>query len=175
MKIASLILLGWSTLAVATTPAALAQTQSAAEPLRQQMTLGADVSIAEMRLRLSEDKLIEPNGANARDTLRVLLRVAPDGPEVRQLTRDLFERLLRKGRAAMQAQAYERSSQLLQVARDIGASLNDPALEQAESELSRARAGELEPARSSGIVDWIAMRCSTRPNTSDPACSRSTR
>ena len=137
MKIALLILLGSSVLAV-TLPATSAQAQSLYDPVWV-TSKDADVVMAEMRRRLEQDRLIEPPGDSALDILRALREQKAGGPALEELTRDLFTRLLQKGRAAMRARAFERSSQLLQAAREVAEKLNDPALQRAESELSATR------------------------------------
>jgi hypothetical protein len=138
MKIAQLILFGLWALGIAL-PATPAQTQSSYPDPVWVTTKDVEVVIAEMRSRITQDQLIEPVGDSALDILRALRDQNVDGPEVQKLTRDLFDGLLKKGNLAMRARAFDRSSQLLRAAREVGAIFSDPALEQAESELSTTR------------------------------------
>ena len=132
-----LVVLGLS--AFAATPAVRAQTQSSHTAPVWATVQDVDVLVAEMRSRLERGWLIDPPGNSALDLLRVLRERKADGPEVEELTRGLFDRMLRSGRAAMRAKALTRSAQFLQSAREVGANFQDPALEQAEVELALAR------------------------------------
>jgi hypothetical protein len=138
VKIAQFILLGSCALAIAV-PVTQAQTRHSYEDPVWVTTKDVEVLMAEMRSRIEQDRLMEPVGDSALDVLRAMRDQRLNSPEVQELLRDLSDRLLDKGKAAMRAQAFERSAQLLRVAREVGASLNDSALEQAESELSTAR------------------------------------
>jgi len=138
MKTAPLILFGWFAIAMAL-PATPAQTEYSYEDPVWVTTKDVEVVIAEMRSRIEQGRLIEPVGDSALDILRALRDQKVDGPEVQELTRELFEVLLKKGNLAMRALAFERSAQLLRAAREVGAIFDDPALERAESELSTTR------------------------------------
>jgi hypothetical protein len=95
--------------------------------------------LAEARQRIAEERLIDPPGAGARDTLLRLRLLEQPPPQVQELSRAVADSLLQKGRAALRAGAYERSAQLLSAARELGP-VSDPAeLEKAESNLRRAR------------------------------------
>jgi len=140
MKIESLILLGVFALASSTIraepqAATTADPQSnvlppttsqrrlpAAAPVWE-TTKDVDVLIAAAQSRLKQEMLMEPPGDSVRDILMVLRHEAPERPEVQELAREVFKRMLQKGRAAMLAKAYERSAQMLQAAREIGAGL----------------------------------------------------
>jgi TonB family protein len=95
--------------------------------------------VADIRSRLTEGKLIDPPGDSARDLLATLRTAAPNRPEVDELARTLSTRLLDSGRQAMNAKAYDRSSQLIAAAKDVGQRLNGPAIAQAEADLIAAR------------------------------------
>lgn len=98
-----------------------------------------DLMIADVRTRLTEGKLIDPPGDSARDLLSNLRTAAPNRPEVDELSRTLSTRLLDSGRQAMNAKAFERSSQLIAAAKDVGQRFNGAAISQAEADLSAAR------------------------------------
>lgn len=98
-----------------------------------------DAMVADVRTRLSEGKLIDPPGDSARDLLANLRTAAPNRPEVDELSRTLSTRLLDSGRQAMNAKAFERSSQLIAAAKDVGQRFNGAAISQAEADLTAAR------------------------------------
>lgn len=98
-----------------------------------------DAMVADVRTRLTEGKLIDPPGDSARDLLTNLRTAAPNRPEVDELSRTLSTRLLDSGRQAMNAKAYDRSSQLILAAKDVGQRFNGPAISQAEADLIAAR------------------------------------
>jgi TonB family protein len=98
-----------------------------------------DAMVADVRTRLTEGKLIDPPGDSARDLLANLRTAAPNRPEVDELSRTLSTRLLDSGRQAMNAKAYDRSSQLIAAAKDVGQRFNGPAISQAEADLIAAR------------------------------------
>lgn len=98
-----------------------------------------DAMVADVRTRLTEGKLIDPPGDSARDLLTTLRTAAPNRPEVDELSRTLSTRLLDSGRQAMNAKAYDRSSQLIAAAKDVGQRFNGPAISQAEADLIAAR------------------------------------
>ncbi|MFC4310038.1 TonB family protein [Steroidobacter flavus] len=98
-----------------------------------------DAMVSDVRTRLTEGKLIDPPGDSARDLLANLRTAAPNRPEVDELSRTLSQRLLDSGRQAMNAKAYERSSQLIAAAKDVGQRFNGPAIAQAEADLTAAR------------------------------------
>ena len=95
--------------------------------------------LAEARQRITEERLIDPPGSGARDTLLRLRLLEPLPPQVQELSRAVADNLLQKGRAALRATAYERSAQLLSAARELGPVSDPAALEKAESDLRRAR------------------------------------
>ena len=144
MKAALLILLGLSALAIAV-PGGRAQTQSSYSDPVWMTTQDVDVLVEAMEDRIEQDRLMEPPGDSARDVLRALRAQKADRPDVQRLTRNLFDRMLQKGKAAMRAKAFERSSQWLQAAREVGAIFNDPELERAESELDTTRKQYSDP------------------------------
>ena len=138
MKTATLlVLLGLSALAVM--QATPARTQSVYTTPLWAMVQDVDVLVAEMRSRLERRWLIDPPGDSALDVLRALRAREVNRPEIEELTRNLFDRTLHAGKAAMRAKAFSRSAQFLQAAREVGANFQDPALEQAEVELAIAR------------------------------------
>jgi TonB family protein len=98
-----------------------------------------DTMVADVRTRISEGKLIDPPGDSARDALASLRAAAPNRPEADELARALSTRLLDSGRQAMNAKAFDRASQLITAAKDVGQRLNGPAIAQAEAELIAAR------------------------------------
>ena len=129
-----------------TTPSAPAQTAATRRPATttpaaSQAGSGPniDAMVADVRTRLSEGKLIDPAGDSARDALANLRAAAPNRPEVDDLARQLSTRLLDSGRQAMNAKAYDRSSQLIAAAKDVGQRFNGPAIAQAEADLVSAR------------------------------------
>jgi TonB family protein len=95
--------------------------------------------VADVRTRLNEGKLIDPPGDSARDLLANLRTAAPNRPEVDDLSRTLSTRLLDSGKQAMNAKAFERSSQLIAAAKDVGQRFNGAAISQAEADLVAAR------------------------------------
>jgi TonB family protein len=98
-----------------------------------------DSMVAEVRQRMTEGKLIDPPGDSAKDLLTNLRGIAPNRPEVDELSRTLSTRLLDSGKQAMNAKAFERSGQLISAAKDIGQRVNGAAIAQAESDLTSAR------------------------------------
>lgn len=98
-----------------------------------------DTMVADVRTRISEGKLIDPPGDSARDLLASLRAAAPNRPEADELARALSTRLLDSGRQAMNAKAFDRSSQLIAAAKDVGQRFNGPAIAQAEADLIAAR------------------------------------
>lgn len=98
-----------------------------------------DTMVADIRTRITEGKLIDPPGDSARDLLANLRTTAPNRPEVDELSRALSTRLLDSGRQAMNAKAFDRSSQLIAAAKEVGQRVNGPAISQAEADLVAAR------------------------------------
>jgi len=98
-----------------------------------------DTMVADVRQRMTEGKLIDPPGDSAKDLLASLRGVAPNRPEVEELSRTLSTRLLDSGKQAMNAKAFERSSQLIAAAKDVGQRYNGAAISQAEADLTTAR------------------------------------
>jgi hypothetical protein len=72
---------------------------------------------------------------------------APGRIEVQELNRELFTWLVSLGTKVLQARAYDRSAQLLQAARELGAGLDNAALIQAEADLQAAREQNPTPAK----------------------------
>ncbi|WP_116807838.1 energy transducer TonB [Steroidobacter cummioxidans] len=147
-----------------------------------------DAMIADVRQRISEGRLIDPPGDSARDLLAGLRTAAPNRPEVDELSRTLSTRLLDSGRQAMNAKAFERSSQLIAAAKDVGQRFNGPAIAQAEADLTSARdanqqqtnivsAASLkrvrmvspsypDSARKRGIEGWVELAFTVQTNGS---------
>jgi TonB family protein len=98
-----------------------------------------DAMVTDVRTRLTEGKLIDPPGDSAKDLLANLRTAAPNRPEVDELSRTLSTRLLDSGRQAMNAKAFDRSSQLIAAAKEVGQRFNGPAISQAEADLIAAR------------------------------------
>lgn len=113
-------------------PATTAPTPAGAGP-------NIDAMVTDVRTRLTEGKLIDPPGDSAKDLLANLRTAAPNRPEVDELSRTLSTRLLDSGRQAMNAKAFDRSSQLIAAAKEVGQRFNGPAISQAEADLIAAR------------------------------------
>jgi TonB family protein len=145
-----------------------------------------DSLVAEVRQRLADGKLIDPPGASAKDSLAALVAATPNRPEVEELSRALSTRLVNSAKQAMAAKAYDRSKQLLDAAREVGARYNEPAIAAAEADLAAARdqsaaaanvvsAASLkrtrtvnpvypEAARKKGIEGWVELAFTVAPN-----------
>ena len=95
--------------------------------------------------RITEGKLIDPAGDNAKDLIANLRAAAPNRPEVEELSRALTTRLLDISKQAMNAKAFDRSGQLIAAAREVGARYNEAGIAQAERDLVAAR--ELQRVR----------------------------
>src|SRR5512138_2458425 len=95
--------------------------------------------VNEVRQRMSQGKLIDPPGDNAREALANLSSAAPSRPEVEELSRALTTSLLSSGRQAMAANAFDRSAQLIAGARDVGAAYMGADISKAEMDLAAAR------------------------------------
>jgi TonB family protein len=171
-------------------PAQSAATRRPATPVASQAGAGPniDAMVADIRTRLTEGKLIDPPGDSARDLLANLRTAAPNRPEVDELSRTLSTRLLDSGRQAMNAKAYDRSSQLIAAAKDVGQRFNGPAISQAEADLIAAReqnsqltnvvsAASLkrvrmvspaypDAARKRGIEGWVELAFTVQTNGS---------
>jgi len=102
-------------------------------------TLDADALVEEVRDFIAEDWLIDPPGESARDVLKVLRQRFPDHPQLQELTHDLYDEMLRRGKAALRAKAFARSAQWLEAAREVGAGLYDSELVFLEAELADTR------------------------------------
>lgn len=148
----------------------------------------ADTLIADVRQRLTDGKLIDPAGDSAKDKLATLRTEAPTRAEVEELSRGLSTRLMDSSKQAMAAKAFDRSTQLLAAAREVGARYNEAAIAQAERELSAAReqyaaqnsivsASSLkrtktvspvypESARKRGVEGWVELAFTVLPNGS---------
>ena len=143
-----------------TAPSAPAQSAGArrpATPAASQAGAGPniDTMVADVRTRLTEGKLIDPPGDSARDLLATLRAAAPNRPEADDLARQLSTRLLDSGRQAMNAKAYDRSSQLIAAAKDVGQRFNGPAIAQAEADLIAARE---QNAQLTNVVSAAALK-----------------
>lgn len=114
-----------------------------------------DPLIAAVRQRMTEGKLIDPPGDNAREALASLRSAAPNRPEVEELSRALTTRLLTAGRQAMGAKAFDRSAQLIAAAREVGAQYMGGDVSRAETELTQARE---EHALMSNIVSASTLK-----------------
>lgn len=145
-----------------------------------------DSMVADVRQRLSEGKLIDPAGGSAKDMLGALRAAAPTRPEVEELSRALSTRLVDVSKQAMAAKAFDRASQLLAGAREVGARYNEVGIAQAEKDLSAAReqnaaqtsivsAASLkrtktvnpvypESARKRGTEGWVELAFTVMPN-----------
>jgi TonB family protein len=114
-----------------------------------------DAMIADVRTRLTEGKLIDPPGDSAKDLLANLRTAAPNRPEVDDLSRTLSTRLLDSGKQAMNAKAFDRSSQLIAAAKDVGQRFNGPAISQAEADLIAARE---QNSQQSNVVSAASLK-----------------
>ena len=114
-----------------------------------------DGLVAEARQRLNDGKLIDPPGGSARDSVIALRDATPNRPEVEELSRALSTRLINSSKQAMAAKAYDRSAQLLAASRDVGARYNEPAIAQAERELTSARE---QTAQETSVVSAAALK-----------------
>jgi TonB family protein len=101
-----------------------------------------DALVASIRQRIGNGQLIDPKGDSARDLLAQLRAAEPSNSAVEELSRALSTRLLDSGKQAMAAKAYERSQQLFNASREVGARYNEAALADAEHQLSEALADE---------------------------------
>ncbi len=128
-----------------------------------------DGLVAEVRQRMNEGKLIDPAGASAKDSLNELIAQTPNRPEVEELSRALSTRLLNSSKQALAAKAYDRSTQLLAGAREVGARYNGPAIAQAEAELAAARD---QTAQQSNVVSAASLK---RTRTVNPVYPESAR
>lgn len=114
-----------------------------------------DALVAQVRQRMTEGKLIDPAGDNAREALASLRTAAPTRPEVEELSRALATRLLTSGRQAMAAKAFDRSAQLIAASRDVGASYIGADISRAEIDLAAARE---EHAQLTNIVSASTLK-----------------
>jgi TonB family protein len=163
--------------------AAVAATQ---QRRAQPSTSASDPLVADIRQRITEGKLIDPPGDSARDLLVNLRNSAPTRPEVEELSKQLTTRLLESGKGATAAKAFPRAEQLIAAARDVGARYNEPAIAQAEKDLTAAREANAlatnivsanslkrtrtvqpvypEAARKKGIEGWVELAFTVAPN-----------
>ncbi len=114
-----------------------------------------DSLVADVRQRMTEGKLIDPAGDNAREALAALRTAAPTRPEVEELSRALTTRLLSSGRQAMAAKAFDRSAQLIAASRDVGGSYMGGDISKAEMDLAAARE---EHAQLTNIVSASTLK-----------------
>lgn len=139
----------------------------------------SDSMVSDVRQRLNEGKLIDPPGGSAKDALAQLRAMAPNRPEVEELSRALATRLVNSGKQATAAKAYDRAGQLLTAAREVNS--NDPSIAAAEAELIATReqsdaisAALLkrtrminpiypEAARKRGIEGWVELAFTVTP------------
>lgn len=154
----------------------------------RQLDATISTMVADIRERIGSGKLIEPIGDSARDHLGKLVATAPGRPEIEELARALSTRLIDSSRQAMTAKAFDRSTQLVTAAREVGGRYNDAIIVQMERELTAAReayeqetslvsAAALnrtrmvdpvypELAMKRGIEGWIELAFTVRPNGS---------
>lgn len=124
---------------------ALADARSAAAAARQPAPASAasgpnlEALANDVRQRMSEGKLIDPPGDNAREALVALRNAAPAHPQIEELSRTLATRLVSSGRQAMAAKAFDRAAQLIVASREIGASYIGAEISKAELDLAAAR------------------------------------
>jgi TonB family protein len=152
----------------------------------QPATSASDPLVADIRQRIAEGKLIDPPGDSARDLLVNLRNSAPARPEVEELSKQLTTRLLESGKGATSAKAFPRAEQLIAAARDVGARYNEPAIAQAERDLTSAREANAlatnivsanslkrtrtvqpvypEAARKKGVEGWVELAFTVTPN-----------
>jgi len=157
---------------VAATSPPRRQPSTAPAPAQSSSGPSVDALIAEVNQRLNDGKLIDPAGESARDALVNLRNVAPNRAEVEQFSRALSTRLLEQGKKATSAKAYERSSQLLTAAREVGARYNEAAVAQAEGELNAARE---ENALQTSIVSAAMLKRTKIVNAAYPESARKRR
>jgi protein TonB len=162
---------------------------AAAAPAARRTTpsnAASDPLVADIRQRLSEGKLIDPQGDSARDLLVNLRNTAPTRPEVEELSKQLTNRLLESGKGATAAKAFPRAEQLIAAARDVGARYNEAAIAQAEKDLTAAREANAlqtnivsanslkrtrtvqpvypESARKRGVEGWVELAFTVTPS-----------
>ena len=147
-----------------------------------------DALVTEARQRITDGKLIDPQGASAKDAIATLAAAAPNRPEVEELSRTLTARLLTASKQAMSMKAYDRSAQMIAGAREVGARYDEANIAQAERDLVAAReatalqtnivsAASLkrvrmtspqypESARKRGIEGWVELAFTVMPNGS---------
>jgi TonB family protein len=151
--------LGYAGAALAQVERALADANRAATARRAAPAAGSgpnvDPIIAQIRQRMTEGKLIDPPGDNAREALASLRSAAPSRPEVEELSRALATRLLNSGRQAMAAKAFDRSAQLIAAARDVGGAYIGADISTAETDLASARE---EQAQLTNIVSAASLK-----------------
>jgi TonB family protein len=156
--------LGSATAALAAVERSLAEATRAAAPAggtgstatnRRTSGPNIDSMVADVRQRMTEGKLIDPPGDNAKEMLANLRATAPNRPEVEELSRALTTRLLDISKQAAAAKAFDRAAQLIAGAREVGARYNEAAIAQAERELLAAR--ELNAAETS-IVSSASLK-----------------
>ncbi|AMN48241.1 hypothetical protein ACG33_14270 [Steroidobacter denitrificans] len=128
----------------------------------RQLDAAIAAMIVDIRERIGAGKLIEPAGDSARDHLGKLVAAAPGRPEIEELARTLSTRLVDSSRRAMTAKAFDRSTQLLTAAREIGGRYNDVIIAQMERELAAAHEAY---AQETSIVSVTSL---TRTRTVDP-------
>jgi TonB family protein len=114
-----------------------------------------DSMVADVRQRMTDGKLIEPAGDNAREALATLRGAAPTRPEVEELSRALSTRLLSSGRQAMAAKAFDRSAQLIAASREVGGAYLGGDISKVEAELAAARE---EHAMATNIVSASTLK-----------------
>ena len=147
-----------------------------------------DSMVANVRQRITEGKLIDPPGDNAREALATLRGAAPNRAEVEELSKALSTRLLNSGRQAMAAKAFDRSAQLIAASREVGGAYLGGDISKAETELTAAReehamatsvvsASTLKRTRTvapsypsdalkKGIEGWVELAFTVMPNGS---------
>ncbi len=185
--------LGFSGSSLAAVERSLTEASRSSTPARRSAPAGGggpnvDTLVAEVRQRMTEGKLIDPAGDNAREALASLRAEAPTRPEVEELSRTLSTRLLSSGRQAMAAKAFDRSAQLIAASRDVGGASMAGDVAKAEADLSAAReehalltnivsASTLKRTRTvapsypsdalkKGIEGWVELAFTVMPNGS---------
>lgn len=151
--------LGFSGSSLAAVERSLSEASRAATAKRSAPAAGSgpniETMVADVRQRMTEGKLIDPAGDNAREALATLRGAAPNRPEVEELSRTLSTRLLSSGRQAMAAKAFDRSAQLIAASREVGGAYIGGDISKVEAELNAARE---EHAMATNIVSASTLK-----------------
>jgi TonB family protein len=159
-------------------------TSQAAAPAVKRSNPESDALAASVRKRMSDGQLIDPKGDSARDLLQKLTVLDAGRADIDDLSKQLSTRLLDVSKQAMAAKAFDRTQQLIQASRDVGARFNEAAISQAERDLAKARndaaatniisAAQIprkrmvqpdypESARKQGIEGWVEVVFTVTP------------